>query len=560
MTNYASATGRFQQHNADAACSPACRSDIRNQPDRTPSCERGVHWMLRMLLLICCLLSACSPSSRFQIDVCTHACDNVGQTCSENTLTICRENAQGCREVTSETCEFGCDGAERCAVVACGNSVVDGDEVCDGDTLPCSDLDSVYVSGEALCKSDCSAYDVSSCTPLVCTDADGDGHDVFHATGCPSGSDYCDNDPNNYTQNGCTNCVDNDGDGYGTACDLGTDCNDANPSVFATTSDCTPPDTNILSGPAGVTDISSATFTFTCSETGCTYECRLDNGSWSSCSSPKSYVGLAGQQHLFEVRASDAALNVDATPASRAFTSVSVWQLIPGGSFSMGDGFSEGDADELPVHTVTVSTFQMMSKEVTNGAYEACVNAGACGAPGSGAASFGYGSTTGTNPWRPVLQVTWNNAVEYCSWVGGRLPTEAEWEYAARGGHTDRRFPNGNTMNCSLANYFGQPFYPYDTEPSAGTCVGTTVRVGSYAPNDYGLYDITGNVAEWVFDWYGANYYSSSATTNPQGPASGTNRIVRGGDWNANTFRLRNAERTWATPGSQGNIGIRCAR
>ncbi|MDD5223713.1 MAG: SUMF1/EgtB/PvdO family nonheme iron enzyme [bacterium] len=198
---------------------------------------------------------------------------------------------------------------------------------------------------------------------------------------------------------------------------------------------------------------------------------------------------------------------------------------IPAGCFNMGDAFSEGRADELPVHNVCLSAFKMNVYEVTNVQYKACVDAASCTAPGdssSNTRSSYYGNATYDN--YPVIYVDWDQSKSFCQWTGGRLPTEAEWEYAARGGLAGKRYPWGDTAPiCTLGAINGA---------QRGACSpDDTIAAGSFAPNGYGLYDMAGNVWEWVNDWYSDTYYSSSPTQDPQGPSSGSVRVLRGGCW-----------------------------
>jgi formylglycine-generating enzyme required for sulfatase activity len=185
--------------------------------------------------------------------------------------------------------------------------------------------------------------------------------------------------------------------------------------------------------------------------------------------------------------------------------------FVPAGEFEMG--VEDGSDREKPVHTVYLDAFWMDQTEVTNAQYEMCVDADACEPP------LDYSSSTRESYfWNPdfadfpVIHVNWGNANEYCSWVGSRLPTEAEWEKAARG--TDGRdFPWGESANCQKANF---RYY-------TSSCVGDTTEVGSYSEwvSPYGILDLAGNVWEWVQDWYQENYYTLSPDDNPKGPPRG---------------------------------------
>lgn len=250
--------------------------------------------------------------------------------------------------------------------------------------------------------------------------------------------------------------------------------------------------------------------------------------------------------------------------------------LIKGGTFTMGSPESENWRSEDEVqHEVTVSDFYMSQYEVTQEEYENIMN--------ENPSTF-----KGNN--LPVENITWYDAIEYCnklseskgltpvytidgdnvSWDrsanGYRLPTEAEWEYAARAG-TTTPFNTENSISAEESNYYGH--YPYEIEENyfsqnnldtkPGEYRQTTVEVGSFNPNNWGLYDMHGNVEEWVFDYYGA--YDLENTINPTGPTSGTLRVSRGGGWNDFAKHLRSAYRVSAVP-SQGkyNIGFRIVR
>lgn len=226
---------------------------------------------------------------------------------------------------------------------------------------------------------------------------------------------------------------------------------------------------------------------------------------------------------------------------------------IPGGTFLMGSE-DRGD-NEQPVHSVRLDVFWMDQTEVTNGMYALCVAAGACEQPRSGntyTRDSDYGDTAHAN--FPVVWVTWYRAEDYCNWAGRRLPMEAEWEYAARGGLAGMTYLWGDEdPSCKQANYLNGTTY----------CVGEPSSVGSYPPNGYGLYDVAGNVWEWVADWYDEDYYSTSPAENPLGPASGGmggNRVIRGGAWGFNEYFMRPAMRYAGDPGAADNdLGFRCA-
>ena len=227
--------------------------------------------------------------------------------------------------------------------------------------------------------------------------------------------------------------------------------------------------------------------------------------------------------------------------------------LIPAGEFQMGS--ETGSADERPVHTVSLDAFYMDIYEVTNARYTVCVQAGGCESPVD-TKSYTHSSYYGSSQYAdyPVIYVTWEMANTYCTWRGARLPGEAEWEKAARGGLTGKAYPWGDDAPVCQSGA--------DNGANYDACSpDDTMAVGSFAPNGYGLYDMAGNVWEWVMDWYSETYYASSPDKNPTGPESGDYRVLRGGSWDYLGPLLRPANRYRDTPDDRNNdVGFRCAR
>jgi iron(II)-dependent oxidoreductase len=200
---------------------------------------------------------------------------------------------------------------------------------------------------------------------------------------------------------------------------------------------------------------------------------------------------------------------------------------IRGGEFLMGQ--ADGRDEERPVHCVRIAPFRLARYQVTNAEYDAFRHAtGRPMAPLQAQPEF-------ANPVQPVVGVSWFDAVAYCEWAGGRLPTEAEWEFAARGGLAQCFYPWGSQPPQERPNYGDR--WKQAPEP-----------VGTGARNAFGLYDMCENVHEWCADWYDRGYYAASPADNPKGPLTGTRRASRGGAWRHHIKIARCAARSSIPP------------
>lgn len=257
-------------------------------------------------------------------------------------------------------------------------------------------------------------------------------------------------------------------------------------------------------------------------------------------------------------------------------------QLIRGGRFSMGT--DNGLPVEAPVHQVTLKSFWIDRHEVTVAQFEKFVSAtgykteaeriGWSGVFNVQLSSWTKvdsadwrhpeGPSSSTSPDEPVTHVSWNDAVAYASWAKKRLPTEAEFEYAARGGLSSKTYAWGDelTPNGRYRANWWQGRFP-DRNTGGDGFIGRA-PVGAFPPNGYGLYDMTGNVWQWCADWFREEYYRSGTATNPQGPNSGEHRVIRGGSWLCSDnycTGYRVAARNHTAPDTGlNNLGFRCVR
>lgn len=213
--------------------------------------------------------------------------------------------------------------------------------------------------------------------------------------------------------------------------------------------------------------------------------------------------------------------------------------LVTGGTFQMGS--TSGESDEQPVHAVTLSSFYLDAREVTVAQYRAFCTATGRSMPS--APSWGWSEDN------PIVNVSWYDATAYCQWAGKRLPTEAEWEYATRGGNKSVGYTYSGSNSLDEVAWY------------VSNSGGRTHAVATKTPNELELFDMPGNVIEWCSDWHSSWYYSVSPSVNPKGPSTGINRVARGGTWGSVAINCRLAGRDWSTPSwIYPNLGFRCAK
>lgn len=239
----------------------------------------------------------------------------------------------------------------------------------------------------------------------------------------------------------------------------------------------------------------------------------------------------------------------------------SAMAYIPEGSFVMGDSFREGVYDEYPIHMVSLDAFYADVYEVTNTQYKVFLDANPRWSKaliqkewhdGNYLAAWSGELPPSGKEQHPVVWISWYAADAYCEWLNKRLPTEAEWEKAARGGLEKAKYPRSNSISHNDANYAGlrQSDSWAETSP-----------VGSFAPNSYGLHDVAGNVWEWCADWYDPGYYIHSRRQNPRGPVSGDLRTIRGGSFVTLAGDLRVSNRLALQPfRTNQDVGFRCVQ
>ena len=199
--------------------------------------------------------------------------------------------------------------------------------------------------------------------------------------------------------------------------------------------------------------------------------------------------------------------------------------LVNGETFEMGDNFDAGESDEKPVHEVKLSDFYISITEVTVAQYKTfCRETNRAMPLQESYSKDDY----------PIVFVTWFEAQDFCEWVGGCLPTEAQWEYAATSGGSSLKYPTGNDINRNMANYSGTGKKDRWKKLSP---------VAKFPHNILGIYDMAGNVYEWCYDYYKSSYYSMPGYQNPRGPATSMFKVLRGGSWYHNEEDMRCSDR-----------------
>lgn len=217
--------------------------------------------------------------------------------------------------------------------------------------------------------------------------------------------------------------------------------------------------------------------------------------------------------------------------------------LVRGGTYAVGS--DSGERDEAPAHAAVLDPFYIDVNEVTNAEFSRFVSETGYIAEGQWKTYAGKDRDR-----HPVASVTWNDASAYAKWAGKRLPTEHEWEAAARGGEVGLPFPNGNALTA------GDATYDFVTDETI-----RTTPVGTKPANGYGLHDMAGNVWEWCSDWYASDAYRRLTPNNPAGPERGAARVMRGGSWNERSVSCRVSNRLEMTPTIIGFVfGFRCAK
>ena len=278
-------------------------------------------------------------------------------------------------------------------------------------------------------------------------------------------------------------------------------------------------------------------------------------------STTRTWAGLLTAATVFTTCSGDSRPSVNGPPGPREHELL----LVPSGAFPMGS--AQGSTVNQPVHSVYLESFFIDRYEVTAGQFRSCVDAGECSAAvildsdGNVLEDCNWGNPEHEE--HPINCASWHQATQYCGWVGLRLPTEAEWEKAARS-EDERTFPWGEEYGCNRGNFDDDTTRDPFVMPGGEGCDGylRSAPVGSFplGASPYGVEDMAGNVSEWVSDVWDRAYYEVSPDRNPTGPPQGSKHVVRGGNWDSGHETLWTWARDWG-PSSyrQPIIGFRCA-
>lgn len=295
------------------------------------------------------------------------------------------------------------------------------------------------------------------------------------------------------------------------------------------------------------------------------YGINRGNGKFIIWEPLKENIELKGEDYVFKLTG-----NILGTGKDIEFIK------IKGGSYNMGDNFGEGTTDEKEIHRIRISDYEIGKFEVTNYQYAQFLNEYKSDIVKSGeyaGEKMIYERERGLKyiqqSWQPqagyeyypVIGVTWFGANEFCRFYNYRLPTEAEWEYAAREGGKIIRFGNGKNIADPRGINFNGSKDSKDSISLHGEYKAKTTPVGKFAPNKIELFDMSGNVWEWCQDWYASNYYFHSRTDNPTGPWVGHYKVIRGGSWYNEAKGIRVTDRSFFAPYKEnGDIGFRVVK
>jgi len=559
------------------ACShtpqPGC--SVEGKPCATKAeCPAGTCDIKAHLCVDCLTTGECAAGAYCSKRACVASVPCTSDSACKATLQVCDKDAGVCVPCLSE---LDCDTGEACIESTCVKakacvSSKDCASVCDTANSVCVECAS---STDCAKGSYCASW--KTCTKVVCFTSQCSGGGVFECLWDGSGfaaPTSCD-DANVCTTDTCDakgcahaaiDAVCNDGNACTTAdaCVQGT-CAGSEPKVCDDGSDCTEDGCDAATGScttkpaAGACDDGDDC---TKNDTCVTGACKGEPKTCDDANACTIDACVAGGACVHDPAVAGTPCSGGACDGKGACAVASVpagMVLIPAGSFKMGCVVNDAcDADEKPQHSVEVAAFFMDVDLVTAPKYKACVDAGKCTAPKDQSFDSYCNWDVGKDQ-HPINCVNWKQADTYCKWTEpkGRLPTEAEWERAARGGLIDSIYVYGSPPTCAGKQENTACFY----QGGPGCGMFSTCPVTFSATNGYGLRDMVGNLWHWVGDWYDASYYGVSPSSNPVGPANGSQRSLRGSSFGNDGLELRASRRGAAPPEASGkDYGFRCAR